>query len=189
MIRSLFGMIFLVPALLTASLGYAQQSPHHPPLENRREQVFQLIITRLATGLQLNETQTRRLESILKKYKEQKKELYFRKRELTQQLRTEASQSDEKAIQKTLKSLEDTRNQIDQVDDAMFAEVKPMLTPRQQAQFVLIMEDIRHEVRAIRYGGGMERPRPVPSSLPGKGFTPPGSGKSPVSKEPWRGYQ
>ncbi|MDX1387533.1 MAG: hypothetical protein R3257_08085, partial [bacterium] len=108
-------------------------------------------------------------------------------RHLTTKLREETNSGNQQAMQATLKKLQESRDQLDRSDDAMFSEVKNMLNSQQLAQFVLIMDEIRHEVRAVRrrgrraYPGGGYVPSGAPQ--PQRGYT-----NQPTHPGYWRGY-
>jgi hypothetical protein len=76
---------------------------------------------------------------------------------LNAQLRTAAASGNEGEIKKLVSQRNQTKADLDQIDDQTFADVKPMLSPRQQAQFLLVMDEIKNEIRAIhrKEGPGM----------------------------------
>jgi hypothetical protein len=160
----LLQIIFLALAmgfgLLQGPLAFGQ-----PPSQASRDRVNELIITRLATGLNLNEAEAQKLGAILKKSRERKRELRGQLQMLTAQLRQDTQVGDKKQTEATLKKLQETKDQLDRSDEVMFAEVKTMLEPNQLAQFVLIMDEIRHEIYAVR----RRSPRQI---TPASGTTP-----------------
>lgn len=143
----IISMVFL---LGIPSYGRAEGRTPSESAQARRQRVHELIVARLANGLNLSHAQAQKLGDVLKKYHERKHQLRRETRRLTGQLREETASGNKAAIQTTLAKLQETRDQLDRCDDLMYAEVKTMLSPKQLAQFVLIMDEIRHEIRAVR---------------------------------------
>jgi Spy/CpxP family protein refolding chaperone len=139
--------------LCLISLSWALPLAHaekDEELKARKEQVSQLILTRLTEDLSLNEEKSRQLGVILQKYREKRKELRRELRQVKYQLSQSAKSDKNQELQPALTRFQEIRDQMDRLDEAMFAEVKPLLTLEQQARFVLTMEEIRHEIRAVR---------------------------------------
>ena len=156
--------IFLFAILIwlaSAGLLQAQGPATGAPEDYKRERIQDLIIMRLNSELGLNPSQSQQLAQILRKYHQERQELRRRQRELTGQLRTASSGGNEAQIQGLLKQITSTRSQLDQVNDRQFNEIKPLLTPMQQAKYLLVMDEIRQEVKAIRHAP------PGPSYAPG----------------------
>lgn len=164
-IRHSYVLLAIAIGALLAPLAYGQ-----PSSEASRDRVNQLIVARLATGLNLSDAEAQKLGGILKQNRERKFQLRQQLQQLTAQLRQDTQVGDKKQIEGTLKKLQETRDQLDRSDEVMFAEVKTMLDPNQLAQFVLIMDEIRHEIRAVRRRNPRElNPAPgtfVPGAAP-----------------------
>jgi TolA-binding protein len=148
--QGIMRIIFLILLSLGALLPLAHAEG---PSQASRDRVNQLILTRLATGLNLNEAETQKLGVILKQHRDRKRDLRGQIQQLTAQLRQDTQVGDKKQTEATLKKLQETKDQLDRSDEVMFAEVKTMLDANQLAQFVLIMDEIRHEVTAARRHG------------------------------------
>jgi len=164
---------FLLLALLSwLVLGGSAlaQDPNNMPDDYKRERVQELIIMRLNSELGLNPNQSQQVAQIMRKYQQERFNLRRQSRDLTSQLRDVSASGNEAKIQPLLKQITTTHSQLEQVDDRMFGEIKPLLTSRQQAQYLLVMEEIRQEVKAIRRPTGPQGNYPV---LP-----PPGGGDS-----------
>ncbi|MCE9624687.1 MAG: periplasmic heavy metal sensor [Deltaproteobacteria bacterium] len=171
---------FLLAMLVTLALGglvHAQDAnnPQAVPEDYKREKIQDLIVMRLNSELGLNPTQSAQLAQILRKYQQKRSDTRRQLRELTGQLRNVSGSGNDKEIQALLKQVTSLRSQLDQVDDQMFAEMKPMLTSRQQAQYLLVMDEIRQEIRAIRHPPAGQAPGPYPYPAPGPN---PGPGTS-----------
>jgi len=181
MMRYLILLIILGMVSLGSGPVFARKSSDGAKGEARRERVHQLIVTRLANGLGLSQEEAQKLAHIMKKNKKRKRHMRREVRSLTSQLRQEMATGNEVAIQSTLKKLQNARDQVDRSHDVMFSEVKGLLNPQQQAQFVLIMDEIRHEIRAVRRRGRRRAPSGNDSYQVGpnpgfyKGFQPYGA--------------
>jgi hypothetical protein len=157
-------IIFLILVLwfsaLTSPSAYGQA-----PSQGSRDRVNELVLTRLATGLNLSEPEVQKLGIILKQNRQRKRDLRGQVQQLTAQLRQDTQVGDKKQTEATLKKLRATQDQLDRSDEVMFASVKTMLDANQLAQFVLIMDEIRHEVQAVRRRGGRQI-TPTPGTAP-----------------------
>lgn len=116
----------------------------------KRERVNALILMRLTQRLGLSSGEAEKLSQVMKKYQGQKITLKAQLRDLSSQLRAVSAGGNEQEIEKVLSQVNQTRQKIDLVDDQMFIELKSLLNPKQQAQYLIVMEEIRGEVRAVR---------------------------------------
>ncbi|MCC6273829.1 MAG: hypothetical protein IT572_10220 [Deltaproteobacteria bacterium] len=135
---------------LALPVSLQAQGPVGAPEDSKRERIHDLILQRLNTELGLNPTQSQQLAQIMRKYQQQRLGLKRQQRELTAQLRAASTSGNDAQVQPLLQKLTATRSQLDQVNDQMFNEIRPMLTPMQQAKYLLVMDEIRQEVKAIR---------------------------------------
>ena len=147
-----FKRIFLLAALLLSALSVPlhAQGTADAPEDYKRARIQDLIIMRLNNELGLNPSQSEKLAQAMKKFHEQKASLRRQQRDLTSQLREASGGGNEAQVKSLLKQIASIRNQLDQADDQMFNDIKPMLTPMQQAKYLLVMDEIRQEVKAIR---------------------------------------
>lgn len=189
--RAIFILIFAVGFFSLSSPLAFGQSPSQAPSQASRDRVNALIVARLAAGLNLSEPEAQKLGAILQRYRNRKRSLKGQIRQLTAQLRQDTQVGDKKQTEATLKKLQETKDQLDRSDEVMFAEVKTVLNSEQQAQFVLIMDEIRHEIHAVRRRG----PRTgAPASDTTPGITPPQPPKQEYTTQPpppgyyYRGY-
>ncbi len=116
----------------------------------RVEQIHQLILARVSQELGLTPVQTQKLDEVLRRHRERKYPLRRQAYRLKSRLREETIRGEEKKLKDTLGKLQQVQDQIEQNEEAMYAEVRTLLNPQQLAQFVLIMDEIRHEIRAVR---------------------------------------
>lgn len=158
------------------------------PQEAKRARVHDLIVARLASGLNLNQAEAEKLGQVLKENHLRKKRLRAEVRRLTEQLRQDTQLGDKKQIQATLKKLQEANDQLDRSDEMMFARVKTMLDPNQLAQFVLIMDEIRHEIRAVRRRSPRQLPAPAPGTAPAVNAPQQGYTQQPSDPYYRRGY-
>ena len=117
----------------------------------KKAKVNALIIMRLTQELGLNAAQAAQIGDILKKYNERRHELRKQVKGLTAQLRAATESGNDNDIKKLLNETKQAKADLDQVDDKMFNDVKPMLSAKQQAQFLIAMDEIRSEIRAIKH--------------------------------------
>ncbi len=169
--KSKFFLLALLAWLLLGASARAQD-PNAMPDDYKRERVQELILMKLNSELGLNANQSQQIAQIMRKYQQERLNLKTQIRSLTGQLRDVSSSGNDAKIQPLLKQMTATHNQLEQVDDRMFAEIKPLLTSRQQAQYLLVMDEIRQEVKAIR------RPMMPPPGPGATGYAPSGSSDS-----------
>lgn len=115
-----------------------------------KERVRALIQMRLTQNLGLNAEQSAQIGQIMGKYQERRHDLRKEVRGLNEKLKSATTSGNEVEIQKLIGESNHTRLQLEQLDGQMFNEVKPMLTAPQQAKFLIEMDAIKSEIRAIR---------------------------------------
>ncbi|MCP5468219.1 MAG: hypothetical protein H7A32_03005 [Deltaproteobacteria bacterium] len=123
----------------------------------RRERVHQLILMRFVKGMNLTREESAILDNILRtrqqKKQDRKKTVLFAEGEV--QKATELG--DKVKLAKDLQKLHDAKKKLSQVDEEMFAEVKSNFDEIKVGQFVIIMGEIKNDVRSV------QRPDPPPS--------------------------
>jgi multidrug efflux pump subunit AcrB len=154
--RSLTLLLAFMMVLGVAGLALAQYAPTYTP---QQEQIHALIMMRLTNALHLNESQAKQLGAIMSKYHAQRMQLRQKLQGLTGQLQASSASGNEVQIKALVANIDKTKKELDNCDDEMFTEAKKMLTLQQQAQFLLVMDEIHREIRAIR-GGGQYGPGP-----------------------------
>ncbi len=134
---------FLVTLLFTQSVfSYRDGDPG----DAKRERVRSLILMRLTDELNLNDAQAKQLGAIMEKYHQQRRQLKQEIQALTPQLRAASETGKDTEINQLIKNVSSKKDQIDEIDNRMFTEVQRMLTPRQQAKYLVIMEEIRKQI-------------------------------------------
>jgi hypothetical protein len=150
-------LLFLSLFLLgTGSLTWAQQAQNfqNQSMQQKQERLQTLINVRLVNDLGLSQEQALKVSEIMKKYHLKRRELRQKMESLNQQLREVVNSNDDKRAGQLVSEFRKTKEEIEGIDDALFKEIKPMLTPQQQARFILVMEDIHREIRQLRRSGG-----------------------------------
>lgn len=144
------------------------QGPHA-----KQERLQALITLRLIEGLGLTQEQALKVAESMKRHQMKRRELRQKMEGLKQQLQMVANSNDPHQAAQVVTQLQKTREEIEGLDDAQFKEIKPLLTPQQQAKYLLLMEEIRREIQQFRrpFGGGqgMGGGSPLYSTPPGGG--------------------
>jgi len=117
-----------------------------------KERVRALIQMRLTQNLGLNADQSSQIGQIMGKYQERRRDLRKEVRGLNDKLKNATTSGNEAEIQKLVGDSNKTRLELEQLDGQMFNEVKPLLSASQQAKFLIEMDAIKSEIRAIRRG-------------------------------------
>lgn len=171
----MFLSLLLILSLWFSSMGHAQAPApvgQEPPFQ-KQQQLQTLITLRLVNELGLSQDQALKVSEIMKKYQMKRRDLRQKMMGLNQQLRTVAYSNNASQASQLIADIQKTKDEMEGLDDAQFKEIKPLLTPQQQARYLVLMEDIRREIRQFRRGG------------PG-GFGPGGGFGSPPSATPPR---
>lgn len=116
----------------------------------KKEKLHLLIQERLQQGLGLSPDQAKKFSEIMKKYHQKRRELREQMRSYRSQLESASSSNDAAQASQVVSNLQKTRQEMEKIDDEQFKEIKPMLTPQQQAKYFLMMEDIRREMKQIK---------------------------------------
>jgi hypothetical protein len=150
---------FIFSALLLMARPVGAQPGEDPQFQEKQERLQTLITVRLSDELGLSSEQSAKVAGILKKYHLKRRELRKKMMDLHQQLPTVAGSNDAKQASQVVSEIQKTREEIRGLDDAQFKELKPLLSPQQQAKFILVMDDIRREIMQFRRTpGGKEGP-------------------------------
>ena len=122
--------------------------------------------------------------TVLKKSDEKREKLHKEARESMRELKglMEAQRPDEGKITATLDKLAASRGKLQEVQQEQMNEARKLLTPVQQAKFVLHMEKFRKHMREMikkswGHGQGMQGGPGMgpPPGGPGMGMPPPGA--------------
>lgn len=144
-----FFLVFLLAIFWMSSPCFAQPKG---PMMQKREQLQSLIQERLQQDLGLSLDQAKKFSEVMKKYHQKRRELREQMRSYRAQLETVSNSTDASQASQVVANLQKTRNEIENLEDAQFKEIKPMLSPQQQAKYFLVMENIRHEMMQIKQG-------------------------------------
>jgi len=151
--RRIFALLGLLAGLSLAFPALSQAQPDsRPDRGEKRERLQSLLQERFIQGLGLNENQAAQFSKVMRKYHQKRKELREQMKQDRQQLETVSSSSDASQASQVVARIQKTRSELDQLDNEQFKELKPILSPQQQAKYLLIMEEIRHEMMRIKRG-------------------------------------
>jgi Spy/CpxP family protein refolding chaperone len=162
--RSAFALFLVSCLLFLHHDSFAQPMPGG--LAEKQEQLQALINTRLVNGLGLTPDKAQRVTQILQKYHQKRRELRQSLHALNLQLQSAASSNDPTQANQVVLQLQKTKGEMDKLDGEQFDEIKTILTPQQQAKFLLIMQQVRQEIMQFRRGGGAPPNGPFPASAP-----------------------
>jgi hypothetical protein len=133
------------------------------------ERVQSIILMRLSTTLGLDSSQTQQMGMILNRHHDRKRQLRREIQDLNAQLRANMAGGNSSQTQALLAKLDRTRRQLSGVNDEMYSEARRMLNPQQQAQFMLVMDEVKSEIRSVRDrppGAGFPRGNPYTPGSP-----------------------
>ena len=137
----------------TSSPAFRDEEPPPPPekREEIRKRIELIRMWKLTEELDLTEETGAKLFPILHKYDEKRMELHKERRntmnELRKALKDEAT-SDE-AIQEVMNKLDKNTLTASDLTRQQREELKGILSPRQQAKFVLFQREFHREIRKI----------------------------------------
>ncbi|MBL7685529.1 MAG: hypothetical protein JNK65_05790, partial [Deltaproteobacteria bacterium] len=134
-------------SFLTLSQAYAAPGEG---FERKQDHLQNLIVNRLSSEVGLSSEQFAKVSEIMKKYHLKRRELRKTMKGLRGQLEMAANSENSKQASQLVSDIQKTRNEIEAVDDDMFKEIKPHLTPQQQAKYLLVMQDIRREIHQFK---------------------------------------
>jgi len=171
--KTLLGILSLVlmanfagPSAAEASGSAVQQQ------QPTKEKIHELIVMRLTQNLGLSASQSKDLSAILQKYHERRSQLRQQMHDLSLQLKTASTSGKDEDIQKLIAQAGQLKSNYDQLDGQRFEEVKKILNPRQQAQFLVQMDEIKSEIRAAyRPPAGPPSDLQNPNDFPGSGVS------------------
>ena len=139
-------LAFSIPA-------FSQASPDSKPAKvDKKEKLRVLMQERMVQSLGLNAEQSQKLSAISQKYQEKKKALREEMKNNRKQLELAAASNDVGQSNKAVANFIKARQEMDQLEDSQFKEVKNVLNPQQQAKYLLLKEEMRHEMMRIQRG-------------------------------------
>lgn len=154
--------------------------------EQRREQIRKRVelmrMLRLTQELNLDEETATKVFSRLRPIDQKRWKLIQERQRLQRELRDagESEKSDDRKLQELMKSLSQNRQAMADLDQEEVQALKGLLTPQQQAKYLLFRERFEQEVRdRIRKAQERQEPRP--------GLGPRGSeSQGPEPRRPFR---
>lgn len=148
------GFMLGIMALFWIANSYAQGMPTMVSTadgpDNKFERIHSVILMRLSTTLGLSSSQTQQMSTILARHHERKKQLRREVQDLTAQLKASMAEGNSTQTRALVAKLDATRRQLSTANDEMYAEARRMLNPQQQAQFMIVMDEVKREVRSVR---------------------------------------
>ncbi len=171
----LSAIIFILCLALNGTLALAQ--PPDEPMyredlsKEKREKVRERIETmrmwKLTQALDLDETTSAKLFPLLNTYDRKRAGIQNEIRSSMKELREALDANQDSALTALMDRLEAGHKKLETIKEDERNELKKVLTPRQQAQFLLFNMKFNHEIqsmiRAARgkgEGAGMDRQRP-----------------------------
>jgi len=161
--------------LLTAFLSGAwaaagdgmEQPPSREQMEKVRERVETLRMWRLTKALDLDEKTSSRLFPVLNRFDRKRHELEQSLRDGMRDLREAVREGRDSALKGILDRLEQNHREMQRLNEEERAELKRLLSVRQQAAFVIFQQEFQQDIRRMieetrgrRPRGPMDRERP-----------------------------
>lgn len=144
--------LFVVSSLAFSLPAFSQGPDSRPGKGEKKEKLHALMQERLMQNLSLTAEQSQKLSAISQKYQEKKKELRGQIKDYRKQLEVASNSSDAGQVSKAVTNFIKARQEMDQLEDSQFKEVKSVLSPQQQAKYLLFKEQMRHEMMKIKKG-------------------------------------
>jgi len=163
-------MLVSLMIMSTATYGFAVPDIDDPPKKERHEKIRERIETlrmwRLTKVLDLDEATASRLFPLLNRYD---KKRFWIERDVRKDMNAlrralEGRNMDE--LQEILQRLEDRHNELQRLNDEERAELKKILTPEQQARYVLFQYKFKRDMRRMIEKAKMRSIKPLPPPEP-----------------------
>lgn len=162
--------------------------PGNPPTEERREEIRKKIeairIWRLTEALKLDADTSVRLSSILSSLDLKRREIQREQMEAMRALRQtlRSSKPDEAKLKSLLDRLESNHRSMQELREREIKNLKEILSPEQQARFLIFQQEFQREMRGIiegARGGGQGQGMRGAGQGRGMGTGPVGPGGAP----------
>lgn len=151
--KKLMVSVLTLSCLVFSLPAFSQASPDTKPAKGDKKEKLRLLMQeRMVQNLGLNPEQSQKLSAISQKYQEKKKALREQMKEDRKQLEVAAASNDANQSNKAVANFIKDRQEMDQLEDSQFKEVKTVLSPPQQAKYLLLKEEMRHEMMRIQRG-------------------------------------
>jgi len=182
--RMMVSLLAAVGILAIVGPALAQRGPGPGPGKRREveEKIRTLRLMKLVGALELDEATAIKVAGILRRTDERRRALHDQGGQQMRALQREldAGRPRAKELTRLVDTLIAVRRQLHGLEQDEIIELRKVLTPVQQARFVLVMRDFRHEVKNLmrrerrkgRRGkrglDGPPGPPPDPAGLPGE---------------------
>lgn len=143
-----------------------------PPTKELREKIRNRIETlrmwRLTRALDLDEKTAARLFPLLNRYDKKREKIERGIRDDMDALRSALNDKRMSELKDILESLEDKHRELQRLNDEERAELKKVLTPEQQAKYILFQYRFKRDIRRIIEKARRRhlKPPPPPEILP-----------------------
>ncbi len=155
-LRLAFILIYLLGAFGVSHPVLFAQS-HQESDAQRKERVHQLILMRFVKGMNLTREESKTLDGILRRRQQRKQERKQAARSAELRVQTLTESGEKSALAEALKNLREAQTKLNQVDEEMFNEIKRAFDEIRVGQFVVIMGQIKSDIRSV------QRKEPEPS--------------------------
>ncbi len=147
--------IAFLPLLLIFNMGNSQE-------KDPREIIEKVRIYKLTENLDLSEEQITKFFPRLKELRKSEQEFHTKRMEIVKKLKELlAEKASEQEIVKTINHLQELQKKRFEMQLKEFEEIKQILTPEQQAKFIIFQEEFEKEIRdLIREIRGRKPPPP-----------------------------
>ncbi len=148
-------MIFFLPLLLIFAQG-------RPEEKDPREIIEKVRIYKLTEELDLSEEQITKFFPRLKEMRKNEQEFHKQRNEIVQELKELLkTKAEEEKIVKLLNKLQELQKKRVESQLKEAEEIRQILTPEQQARFIIFQEEFEREIRdMIREIRGRRQPHP-----------------------------
>lgn len=146
--------------------------PGNPPSEERRDEIRKKIeairIWRLTEALKLDTETSAKLASVLSSLEQKRRDIHREQMEAMRSLREtlRAARPDEARIKPLLEQLENNHRALQDLREREIKNLKNILSPEQQARFLIFQQEFQREMRGMIEGARQGR---GPGSGPGMG--------------------
>ncbi len=147
-------MVMMILLLGAAAEGRAEpregeRPPSREQMEKVRKRIETLRMWRLTKALDLDEKSSAQLFPLLNKYDRRRAEAESAVREDMRVLREAVRDNKDAQIKAAMERLERAHDSLQKIRDEERADLRKILTVRQQAEFILVMQEFDMEIRRI----------------------------------------
>jgi Spy/CpxP family protein refolding chaperone len=146
-------MLVSLMIMSTATYGLAVPDIDDPPKKERHERIRESIETlrmwKLTKALDLDEATASRLFPLLNRYDKKRYRIEKTVRKDMRDLKRALEDRRMSELQEILQRLEDKHRELQRLNDEERAELKKILTPEQQARYVLFQYKFKKDMRRM----------------------------------------